>query len=106
MRPPIAPVTLIGFDASGLVREPVAPDLIETTEFFVDLDRAVGELPKRSRDVVELRLGLTAAGSHTPSEVSALLGFTERQVARLYGTGLRGLRAQLGAEYGGMGVAA
>jgi len=105
MRAPVAPVTLIGFDHTSLVREPVAPDVIETTEFFVDLERAVASLPEPSRDVVELRLGLTAAGRHSPSEVSALLGFTERQVARLYGVGLRGLRAQLGAEYG-MGVAA
>jgi len=105
MRAPVAQVTLIGFDHTSLVREPVAPDIIETVEFFVDLDRAVAELPEPSRDVVELRLGLTAAGSHTPSEVSELLGVTERQVARLYGVGLQRLQARLGADYG-MGVAA
>ena len=69
-------------DVLGSDADAIHADLEQEIEYNLVLS-AVDELPKRERQIMELRFGLHGNGSHTQKEVADLLGISQSYISRL-----------------------
>ncbi len=96
---PISLETPVGVEESSLlgdfIEDETVPGPVDaaTTQLLKEqVQKVLGQLSKRERDVLEMRYGLRDGQSHTLEEVGQLLGVTRERVRQIESKALRKLR--------------
>lgn len=82
---------------SDAVDEAAGPDMLDAVEVSEDLGRAIGQLPQRQRQVIELRY----LRDFSVSETAQILGIAEGTVGPTTTAALRNLRRIIEEQGGG-----
>jgi RNA polymerase primary sigma factor len=96
---PISLETPVGVEESSLLGDFIEDDTVQgpvdaaTTQLLKEqVQKVLGQLSKRERDVLEMRYGLKDGQAHTLEEVGQLLGVTRERVRQIESKALRKLR--------------